>query len=243
MAFEIKHALTMTAPDDPAFENNPSDWNAALVVAGADVGGIPYCPTATTIATSANFTYADTLINSGPGLKVGTATTSAGLQIGYYGVTGYGGIWPSTVTPSTTNYTLYASSTDTQLQGSSTLQLATNNSVRMQFIPTAGSGPSITAGTATTDVNSLSTTMGMNAAAVAFTGWKGTFTEGASGTAAGTKLINLLYGTSGAETTQFAVSKTGLITTGGTDGVTAGPFTVITGIQTKNGIVTVLTGS
>lgn len=34
MAFAINHALVMTSPDDPAYENKPSDWNADLVVTG-----------------------------------------------------------------------------------------------------------------------------------------------------------------------------------------------------------------
>ena len=86
MAFEIKHALTMTAPDDPAFENNPSDWNAALVVAGADVGGIPYCPTATTIATSANLTFdGTTLSTTRLGVAAGTLTTD--VQIANFSAT------------------------------------------------------------------------------------------------------------------------------------------------------------
>ena len=57
MAFARTHALVMTAPDDAAFENNPSDWNEDHSVSGADVGGIPYCPTATTETTSTKLLF------------------------------------------------------------------------------------------------------------------------------------------------------------------------------------------
>ena len=78
MAFERNHALVMVTPDDPAYENKPSDWNAGHALSGADVGGIPYCPTATTETTSANLTYTET---SGPRLTIGGTTAAAGLTI------------------------------------------------------------------------------------------------------------------------------------------------------------------
>lgn len=59
----------------------PSNWNAThtAAVTGADVGGIPYCPTATTEVTSANLTFGPT---AGQGLTVsaGTATTDVGYR-------------------------------------------------------------------------------------------------------------------------------------------------------------------
>ena len=138
MAFELHAGFTSAIATDPADTAagylTPDRYNLAHVVTGADVGGIPHCPTATTIATSANFTYA---ASAGEGLFVG-------------------------------------------------------------------------AGTATTDLNAFRLTQTMNAAAVAFTGSKWTFTEGASGTAAGTLLFNMLYGTSGAESRKFSVDKTGV---------------------------------
>ena len=76
MAFARTHALVMTAPDDPAFENNPSDWNEDHSVSGADVGGIPYCPTATTETTSAGFTFNGSTF----ALAMGTITTAIGPQ-------------------------------------------------------------------------------------------------------------------------------------------------------------------
>ena len=137
MAFELHAGFTSAIATDPAATAagylTPDRYNLAHVVTGADVGGIPYCPTATTIATSANLTYA--------------ASTGEGLVVD--------------------------------------------------------------AGTATTDLNAFRLTQTMNAAAVAFTGSKWTFTEGASGTAAGTLLFDVWYGTSGAEASMFRIDKSG----------------------------------
>lgn len=139
MAFARNAGFTSAIATDPADTAagylTPTRYNLPFVVSGADVGGIPYCPTATTEVTSANLTWA--------------AATGQGLVMA--------------------------------------------------------------AGTATTDVNALNITQTMNAAAVAFTGSKWTFTEGASGTAAGTLLFNILYGTSGAEASKFSVNKAGVI--------------------------------
>ena len=136
MAFSRVHNfVTAIADSGDATLLQPSNWNEAHNVSGAAVGGIPYCPTATTETTEAGFTW--------------KAATGQGLL----------------------------------------LQV----------------------GTATTDVNALSITQTMNAAAVAFTGSKWTFTEGASGTAAGTLLFDILYGTIGAEASKFSVSKAGVV--------------------------------
>ena len=85
-------------------------WNADHGLTGADVGGIPYCPTATTEVTSANLTYTDTLVNGGPGVKIGTgAGASTGVYIGYL-ANGYSGLWSTGLTPSGTNYAIAQSS-------------------------------------------------------------------------------------------------------------------------------------
>mgnify|MGYP001581088305 CR=1 FL=1 len=83
----------------------------------------------------------------------------------------------------------------------------------LKWGPTAGLGLQLAAGTATTDVNALSITQTMNAAAVNFTGSKWIFTEGASGTAAGTLLFDILYGTSGGEVSKFSITKAGRVST------------------------------
>jgi hypothetical protein len=40
MSLTVRHSLSMTTPDDPAFENRPSNWNADHVLLGAMVEGI-----------------------------------------------------------------------------------------------------------------------------------------------------------------------------------------------------------
>lgn len=57
MAFSRKHAYQSPFADGGEALLQPSNWNADFVVAGATVGGIPYCPTATTETTSANLTF------------------------------------------------------------------------------------------------------------------------------------------------------------------------------------------
>ena len=157
MAFGIYHSLVMTAPDDPAFENNPSDWNAALVVAGADVGGIPHCPTATTIATSANLTYTETsqptlTIGGNALLKVGTNATGGQITVKDFA------------------YMTYDGTAKFGSNAAASAAIVCNTLTKGLFSVTAGAGLAITAGTATTDVNALSATQTWNAAGVAFTG-------------------------------------------------------------------------
>ena len=237
MAFARPHSIAA----DATFSNQGRDvWNANHTPTGADVGGIPYCPTATSETTSANLTYTET---SGPRLQVGSGSTTLQGWILGQKATGQSGVWSTAVTPGASNYTLVDVGGDLYLNAYKTggkITFLSNGANLASLFAAAGQGFTVSAGTATTDVNALSATQTMNAAAVAFTGWKGTFTEGASGTAAGTKLINLLYGTSGAESTQFAVSKTGLITTGGTDGVASFGPSIVTSITVKNGIITAI---
>ena len=79
MAFARKHAFQSGLADggDSSLVQ-PSNWNAAFVVSDATVGGIPYCPTATTETTSSGLTYAAA---TGQGLIVdaGTATTDVAV--------------------------------------------------------------------------------------------------------------------------------------------------------------------
>ncbi len=82
MAFSRNHALVMITPDDPAYENKPSNWNAAFVVSGATVGGIAYFPTATTEAMSGMTWNATGAAGEGLAIAAGTATTDvAALSI------------------------------------------------------------------------------------------------------------------------------------------------------------------
>ena len=255
------HTTTVTGADDPTKEINKDQWNGTSAhsvsasgtsdVSGAIVGGIPYCPTATTETTSANLTFAEGAGTDTPRITITNSGSSTGsISIGGNGAVsaGNGAIYVQS------EQWLFKNQYGTLFVGvggsgnavfntsgtSAHIALTPNSTTKATLYATAGRGLELIAGTATTDVNALSVAQTMNAAAVAFTGWKGTFTEGASGTAAGTKLINLLYGTSGAESTQFAVSKTGLITTGGTDGVASFGPALPTSITVKNGIITAI---
>ena len=210
MAFEIKHA---TAADATFSATGATEWDRALVVSGADVGGIPYCPTATTETTSANLTYTET---SGPRLQVGSgSTTLAGWILGYSGASGFGGLWNTSLTPGITNYALLQDNTGgTYLNAASgkTVSIRINNADKMTVAATAGAGPAITAGTATTDVQALSATQTWNASGVAFTGWKFTITDTAS--AAGSLAMQILGGAAGT-TNLISVSKGGAVTAAG----------------------------
>ena len=250
MAFEIKHALTMTAPDDAAVENNPSDWNAALVVAGADVGGIPYCPTATTIATSANLLYTET---SGPRLQVGSGSgTSTGLLLGYSGTSTWSGIWRTgdsaftwdtarlLATPTLTIFGNNSNSAQTYIDAQANIYLRPSGSIKVDISGTAGAGPAITAGTATTDVTALSITRTNNNAAVV-RGVEWLFTDTTSGA---TWKPFEIKGGAAAATSLLALSKAGLLdcpayAVAGTAGADFGPG-LPTSITVVKGIITAI---
>ena len=215
-------AIATNPADTAAGYLTPDRYNLAHVVSDATVGGIPYCPTATTETTSANLTYAET---SGPRLQVGSgSTTSAGWLIGYFGTSGYAGLWNTGLAAATNNFSIAQGSAGNTLVNSASgqnldLQIANSTKWRVDSAgdlsnvtagQRLGSGRhDIVAGTTTTDLQALSITQTMNAAAVNFTGSKWTFTEGASGTGAGTLLHNILYGTSGAEASVYSLTKGG----------------------------------
>ena len=205
MAFSRPHSLVAVTPDDPAYEIRPSHWNENHVPAGADVGGIPYCPTATTETTSANLTYTET---SGPRLQVGSGTgTSAGWVLGYSGATGNAILWNTNGGDTNTAFTLKSDGNSTYLNApASTLALRTANTTKLSILITAGYGASITAGTATTDVQALSATQTWNAAGVTFTGIKYTITDTAS--AAGSLAMQILGGAAGT-TNLMSLTKNG----------------------------------
>ncbi len=209
----------MVTPDNPAYENKPSNWNEAHDVAGATSGGIPYFDSTTSEATSALLAQYGVVIGGGAGnapatlaalgtsgwvltsagagnppafaapaaatpsypvTVAGTVTsggipyfssttvesssgvltagrvvlgggagnapndnanlifaatsspgsgplftagsgsgTSAGVSIGYYGSSGYSGLWSTAVTPSGSNYALAMASGETILNSPS----------------------------------------------------------------------------------------------------------------------------
>ena len=89
------HTTTVTGADDPTKEINKDQWNGTSAhsvaasgtesVSGADVGGIPYCPTATTETTSANLTFNGTSLFAGA-----TNGSAATPTISFVGATGNG---------------------------------------------------------------------------------------------------------------------------------------------------------
>ena len=75
-------------------------------------------------------------------------------------------LWWSGLTPSGTNYALSADATTSTINAVNTVQIAGSGTVKAIFSSAAGQGPSITAGTAVTDVSALSITRTNNNAAV-----------------------------------------------------------------------------
>ena len=254
MAFArtVTHTKTLISPSTGSADlvygaDYVSATSHTAAVSGADVGGIPYCPTATTEATSANLLFSSTgSPGSGPLFTVGSgATTSAGMYIGYTNASGYGGIWPTALDPASAEPVLKANSTLTFLYGvtavnvqSAAFNIQPGGTLKFSQGNTAGAGPSITAGTATTDVAALSITRTNNNAAVA-TGVKWTFTDTTS--AAGFLPFQILGGAAAA-TNLISVSKAGLVdapaySVGGAAGASFGPGNP-TSLTIVNGIVT-----
>ena len=168
------------------------------------------------------------LMISGDGVG---ATTNAGLILGYWGSTGVAGIWPSTVTPSGANSVLYFDNSNTILQSggvAGNVYINTAGVTKITQATTAGAGPSITAGTATTDVAALSVTRTNNNAAVA-TGVKFTFTDTTS--AAGFLPLQILGGAAGT-TNLLSVDKTGNLGTSANAGT---PGTGVTAVESGDG--------
>lgn len=104
-------------------------------------------------------------------LTVGTGSgASAGLTLGNFG-SNSAAIYATGVTVGASTYALYADGLGTvALNSSASGNVNLNRGALnvLQITPTAGAGPSITAGTATTDVNALSVTQTWNGA-VSFT--------------------------------------------------------------------------
>ena len=173
-----------------------SSHTSAVSVAGATSGGVLYADSTTTLASSAllaanalvigggagaaPFTDGTNLLYttaSGPRLQVGSGSgASSGFILGYEGTnSGYSALWWSGLTPTASNYALRVSDGATIIgAGGSgpTVVIAPNNVNKTVWVLTAGAGPAITAGTATTDVNAMSVTQTWNAAGVTFTAEK-----------------------------------------------------------------------
>ena len=163
------------------------------------------------VSSSANLTYSEA---SGPRLKVGSTAngTSTGLILGYWGATGSGALWNSSLTVGVQNYAIKQDENGKTQLNSATGQavvISVNNGADSfyTFGPSAGQGLYLNdLGTATTDVSALRATQTWNAAGVAFTGWKFTITDTAS--AAGSLAMQILCG-SAATTNCLSVPKEG----------------------------------
>ena len=244
MAFArtVLHTKTLLNPstgsEDKVYgDDYVSATSHSEAVSGADVGGIPYCPTATTETTSANLTYDQTNFR----LQIGSGSAaSAGWIAGFHGSSGYSAIWSTKVVPSSSNYVFATSSDDTHVGGAVNLYLQAANVAKVTINSTAGSGPTVTMGTATTDVGAR-LTQTWNAGGVAFNGWKFTITDTAS--AAGSLAAQILGGASGT-TSLFKVTKGGQVdapsyAVAGAAGADFGPG-LPTSITVVKGIVTAI---
>ena len=138
------------------------------------------------------------------------ATTNAGIVAGYLGVSGFGGIWASSIGSSFSdnNYALATTTNHTYLgvPAGGMLHMSIGGFDKLNIIAEAGSGPAITAGTATTDVNALSVTQTWNNAAVNFTGIKLDVTSTADGAS------SLLMDLRDDAASKFSVTKAGDVT-------------------------------
>ena len=244
MAFERKHA----AVADATFSSTgATNWNANQTPTGADVGGIPYCPTATTETTSANLTFSVTLSRGGPGIQIGSGSTSSrGWLIGYGGNSTQAGIYATGDTPSGLNYRFLVSGNNTYVNAigggaGGKAYVGTDNVGQLAVGGTAGAGITITAGTAATDVAILSGAGTVNAAGVTFVSYNYDVTYTASaadslhsrwrGGAAGTTVLAHLTKAGTFDATAFSV--------GGAAGASFGPG-LASSITVVNGIVTAI---
>jgi len=197
-------------------------------------GNVMFATAANTWGSSANFTYASGILSlaSTDQFRFGTdayvtryaakqlmisgdgvgATTNAGLTLGYAGSASFGGIVISGTALTTSSYNILATPTSTWIGTPNAAGViyffpSAAGSQKMALTATGGTGPSITAGTATTAVSPLAITQTWNAEGVKFPGITFNATDTAS--AAATKLIDLQV----ASASKFNVDKAGLITT------------------------------
>ena len=179
----------------------------STIVGSGTATRILFVGTGPVLADSALFTVDTTNKLLTVGLTSGG--TSTGVVLGYLGSSGNAGIWPSTASAfNNTTAALYMNTTQTVLNvaaGGTIYHIIGDSAVKYTQVATAGAGPSITAGPATTDVAALSLTRTNNDAAVA-TGVKWTFTDTSS--AAGFLPFQILCG-SAATTNCLSVPKEG----------------------------------
>ena len=157
-------------------------------VIGATAGQLLYVGAGPVLADSANLRFNPTgsLLTLGTDAVVsryaakqimisgdGTgATTNAGVIVGYAGASNTWALGGCNAAPSTTEYAIQGRGDNSilYLRATNDFRIVDGAGLKLQLVGTAGSGPLITAGTATTDVNALSLTQTWNGGAVAFRG-------------------------------------------------------------------------
>lgn len=163
---------------------------------------------------SANLTYSATMMNGGPGIRVGTTGTSAGWYFGYGGFSDISTLHAGGVTPTTTNYSVLGQSGYTIINapnssGVDYIYFATAATTRAQVGGPAGTGLAIIAGTAASNApRALSISQTWTDGTTSNIGIVGNFDMGATGTATG-KLLSLQAGAAGT-TEVFAVDYLGV---------------------------------
>jgi len=192
----------VTAADATFSAAGAAAWAAGFGVAGATVGGIPYCPTATSEETSANLLYTET---SGPRLQVGSGSgANSGFIIGARGTNNDGVIF---ATNSPTEVVFRSNGGDTVVAAATNVYINHGGGTKAQFNATAGRGPDIYAGTAASAVSALTLTQTWNYNTAAIQGVDWTFTDTSSH--ANTNAFRIRGGAAGT-TSLLEVSKAGI---------------------------------
>ena len=79
---------------------------------GGTANGVGYLDGSKVLTTGSVLTFDGTKLSIGSG-----SSTAAGLTAGYFGASGYGAIWSTSVTPSTTNFAFLTNGTSTVING------------------------------------------------------------------------------------------------------------------------------
>lgn len=162
---------------------------------------IPFAGTAGLLGDSANLRYSATMTASGgkPGFQLGAASADEGVVLGV-GSASNGAVWFSRTdnTYALGTSALYGNGTSTILNAPSggIVYITLNSVEKFNQAATAGQGPVITAGTATTAVSPLSVTQTLNNGAITFPGV--TITSINTASVASSSAFKVLAGTTGA---------------------------------------------
>lgn len=108
---------------------NISD-NTAATISGGTIDNTVIGGTTPAAGTFTNLT-ANTLFRVGSG-----STTNAGWIAGYFGVSGYSGLWNTSVTPSIANYSFAANSSDSNINAATNIYLRITDGVKLQVVAT-----------------------------------------------------------------------------------------------------------